>query len=77
MSKKTKTTPQRQRVSVSRINSILFECDGAMFQYCDDYISIWIDGDTSHHPDIELSVEVLNRIARIGDEHAQTLKVAG
>lgn len=65
---KPKRAKPRNHVSISRVDSILFECDGAVLQYCNNFISIWIDGDTSHDCDIELDVNVLARIAKVGDE---------
>ena len=56
--------------SVSRIDSVTFECDGAALQYCNGVISVWVDGDTSKEADIDLSVDVLHRIATVGSEQA-------
>lgn len=61
----------RHHACVSKIESMTFECNGAVLQYCNGFISIWTDGDTTHEADIDLDVNILNRIVKVGEEQVE------
>lgn len=50
------------------INSIMFECQGVLIQYCNDSLSFWLDGDTTHQENLHISCDLLRRIMKTGEE---------
>jgi len=72
MSTKAKP-PQQVRKSLGagtldRIDAIDFHCNGVLIQACNGYLYFWLDGDTSHQPDAEINITVLNRIIKVHEE---------